>query len=81
MDLIEFAFDTFTNYLFPAMTSDILDEIDMLQKAQNPPYSSGVLMIEVHRGLCRRKWSHYILRRITEPAITSLARFDYLYIE
>ena len=38
-------------------------------------------MIEVHRGLCRRKWSHYTLRRVIEPAITELSRSDYLFVE
>jgi len=79
--LIAFTFEAVTNYIFPALTSDIFDEIDMLQRVQDPPYSNGIMMIEVHRGLCRRKWSLYILRRIIETSITELTRSDYLYIE
>ena len=30
MDLIAFTFDAVTDYLLPALTSDIFDEIDML---------------------------------------------------
>ena len=70
MDLIEFVYERFTEYLYPKLVSDIVDEMDLLHKAQDPPYSKGILCIEIHRGLTARKWSNYYLRRITEPAIT-----------
>ena len=52
-----------------------------LHEAQDPPYSEGILSVTIHLKLSARKWSNYIMQRISEPGLTSMARLDYFYVD
>ena len=41
--MIEALFDKTTEYLFPKLCSEMLQAMDEVQQAQDPPYSQGVL--------------------------------------
>ena len=80
-NMIEALFDKTVQYLFPKMCSEILATMDDLQAAQDPPYSKGMIQIEIHRHFTQRKWSsRYLFWSTCEPVLTNMARYDYIYI-
>ena len=80
--MIEALFDKTTSFLFPKLCSEIINSMDELHEKQDPPYSKGLLGIEIHHQFTRKKLSHYYLYwNISEPVLTNMARYDYFYVD
>ena len=61
--LIEKTFDTYCEVLFPHVVSQMLDVMKEFHEKQDPPYSQGILMIEIHRAYRHRKYMHRLIMR------------------
>ena len=53
-----------------------------IHKRQDPPYSKGMLLLEVHRGFRAKKFSNNtIYLRLSEPVLAQMGRYDYVYCD
>ena len=47
--MVEFAYDTFTQYSFPTLASNIVAACEDLSASQEPPFSHGNYFIEIRK--------------------------------
>ena len=57
-------FEKFVQFNFPTACSHLLSTLEMIQERQNPPFSNGVVMIEILREY------HELEKFIYEPVMT-----------
>ena len=59
-----------------------MDTMDEIHKNQNPPYSKGMLMMEIHRKFRAKKFTNdKIFHTISEPVLAQMGRYDYVYCD
>lgn len=80
--LAEYIFDKTVEYLTPTVSSLILQAMDDLQQAQNPPYSKGVFMVQIRgRFLLYKLSTKFLYNDVFEPVFTSLAKLSQFYCD
>ena len=77
---IETVFDTFCTFMTPHICTQFINVMGDLQSKQDPPYSKGVLMVEVHRVFRKSHiWNATIFRDCAFNIFAELARKDFFY--
>ena len=79
--LAEFIFDKAVEYLQPTMSCLVLQAMDDLQSAQNPPYSRGLFFMQIRNKFSTYKISTKLLMDVLEPVFTSLAKLNQFYCD
>ena len=80
--MIEAIFDKAVDYLFPHFCSQILEIMREVHEKQNPPYSKGMLMMEIHRAFRAKKLTNkYLFYSLSEPVLANMGRYDYIYCD
>ena len=80
--LVEKGFLSFVEVTYPHIVSQFLDVLEEMQELQDPPYSRGVLFVEIYRGYRHRKWINLrILRDVAFYAFTEMVRRDLFYVD
>ena len=81
--MVEYLFDSIIEYFFPTIASMILQSVDDLQQAQNPPYSKGIYFVQMREKFKTYKLSNRLVYGdfFIEPVYTNMARSDMFYLD
>ena len=80
--VIETIFSTFVKLMYPHIVSQWLDICAEIQETQDPPYSRGILFVEILRGYRHRKWINLlILRDVSFMAFNQMIRHDFFWVD
>ena len=78
----ELVMDKTVEYLTPTISSLILQAMDDLQQAQNPPYSKGLFIVQIRQQFMTFKLStKFLYADVFEPVFTSLAKLSQFYCD
>ena len=81
-NIASLVFDGILEYIYPTISARVMQALIDQQKMQNPPFSKGLLYVQIREQFTNINWStKYIYCELGESIMGLLARNDQVYTD